>query len=136
MTKKNFNNWIMYHEIHKFARLGFSDTKIAQYLGIDTRTIRKYLNMDEERYEQYLLRLSQRKKILSDYEDFVKGKLSLFEDTSAAQIHDWLKESHEDFPEISPRTVYNFVMYVRQKHNIPFVRPSREYFPIDAYSCL
>ncbi len=131
MTKKNFNNWIMYHEIHKFARLGFSDTKIAQYLGIDTRTIRKYLNMDEERYEQYLLRLSQRKKILSDYEDFVKGKLSLFEDTSAAQIHDWLKESHEDFPEISPRTVYNFVMYVRQKHNIPFVRPSREYFPIE-----
>ncbi len=36
-------------------------------------------------------------------------------------MHDWLKEAHTDFPQISPRTMYNFVMYVCQKNNIPSV---------------
>lgn len=131
MTKKDLNNWIMYHELHRLQRLGFSNAKIAQYLVMDARTVRKYLNMGEEEYEQYLLESHQRKKVLSGYEDFVADKLSTFQDTSAAQIHDWLKEAHTDFPEVSARTVYNFVMFVRHKHNIPFVSIGREYFPIE-----
>lgn len=130
MTKKDLNNWIMYHELHKFQRLGFSNAKIAQHLVMDARTVGKYLEMDQEGYEQYLLRSCQRKKRLSDYEGFVADKLSTFQDTSAAQVHDWLKESHVDFPDVTPRTVYNFVMFVRQKHNIPFVSIHREYFPV------
>jgi len=131
MTKRDLNNWIMYHELHKFKRLGFSNAKIAQYLVMDARTVRKYLNMGEEEYEQYLLESCQRKKILSGYEGFVADKLSTFQDTSTAQIHDWLKEAHTDFPQISPRTIYNFVMSVRQKYNIPYVGGYREYFPIE-----
>ena len=131
MTEKNFNNWIMYHELHRLQRLGFSNSKIAKYAVMDTRTVSKYLYMSEEEYEQHIIRSCERKKILSDYEDFVASKLSAFEDTSAAQIHDWLKEAHVDFPEVPPRTVYNFVMFVRQKHNIPFVRIPREYFPVE-----
>jgi transposase len=131
MTKKDLNNWIMYHELHRFHRLGFSNAKIAQFLVVDIRTVRKYLNMTEREYEHYLLQLCQRKKILSRYENFVSEKLSLFQDTSTAQIHDWLKEAHNDFPEVTPRTVYNFVMFVRQKYNIPFIRSIRDYFPIE-----
>lgn len=131
MTKKDLNNWIMYHEIQKLNRLGFSNAKIAQRLAMDARTVSNYLKLDEQGYEQHLLRLGRRKMILAMYEDFVADKLSLYEDTSAAQIHDWLKEAHASFPEVSPRTVYNFVMFVRQKHNIPFVRAFREYFPIE-----
>lgn len=131
MTQKNFNYWIMYHETHRLSRLGFTPSKIAGYMGIDARTVRKYLNMDEEQYEQHLIRLSQRDKKLSAYEDFVVNRLSQFKDTSAAQMHDWLKEAHKDFPQVSPRTVYNFVMFIRQKHNIPCERPMRDYFPIE-----
>jgi transposase len=98
---------------------------------MDARTVKKYLNMSETGYEQYLNSSCERKKILSDYENFVFEKLSTFQDTSAAQIHDWLKEAHIDFPEASPRTVYNFVMYIRQKYNIPYVQNHRDYFPID-----
>lgn len=121
----------MYHEIHKLNRLGFSNAKIAQHLAIDARTVSKYLKLDEQGYEQQLLQSGRRKMILSAYEDYVADRLSIYEDTSAAQVHDWLKEAHNDFPEVSPRTVYNFVMFVRQKHNIPFVRAFREYFPIE-----
>jgi len=131
MTIKDLNNWIMYHEIHKLERLGFSKSKIACYLVLDARTVSKYLQMKEDDYENYLLECQQRNKVLSPYEIFVKDKLIEFQDTSTAQIHDWLKEHHPDFPEITPRTVYNFVVFVRQKHNIPFVKLSREYFPVE-----
>ena len=131
MTLKDLNNWIMYHEIHHLERLGFNKSKIARYLVMDVRTVHKYLQMTEEDYENYLLAVEQRDKVLASYEAFVKDRLSQFQDTSTAQIHDWLKEHHPDFPEVSPRTVYNFVMFVRQKHNIPVVKVCREYFPVE-----
>ncbi len=131
MANKNFNNWIMYYEINKLQRLGLSTLKIGRYVGLDARTVNKYLQMSEQDYEQYLLLGGERNKVLSPYEDFVKGKLSQFQDTSSAQIHDWLKEHHPDLPNISQRSVYNFVMFVRQKHNIPLVQIEREYFPVE-----
>ena len=134
MTKKDINSRIMYHEIHRLSRIGFSKTKIAHFLVLNIRTVSKYLNMSEEEYEQFLIRKSERNRILSPYEGFVVNKLERFPDTSTAQIHDWLKEYHPDFPEVGPRTVYNFVMFVRQKHNIPYVPVTREYFPIEELS--
>ena len=131
MTKKDLNNWIMYHEINKLNRLGFSKAKIADYLVMDSRTVKKYLAMTEQDYELYLLACSQRNKVLASYELFIKQRLSEFQDTSTAQVHDWLKEHYPDFPEVSARTVYNFVMFVRQTHNLPFVKSKREYFPVD-----
>lgn len=131
MTNKHFNNWIMYHEIHRLARMGFSASRIANYLVLDSRTVRKQLLMSEQDFEQHLFNTQQRAKILSPYERFISGKLSDFPDTSAAQIHDWLKEFHPELPKVSSRSVYNFVMFVRQKYNIPFVRITREYFPVE-----
>lgn len=131
MTGKDLNNWIMYHEIHQLARLGFSKAKIARYLVLDARTVGKYLSMSEDDYERFLSGQSQRTKKLSGYEGFVTDKLVEFPDTSAAQMHDWLKEHHPDFPRVSPRTVYNFVMFVRASRNIPVATIQRDYFPVD-----
>lgn len=131
MTKKDINNWIMYYEIHKLSNLGLKKAKIARYLGIDVRTVGKYLALTESAYEQCLLEKRYRNKILSPYQIFVKDKLEQFPETSAAQIHDWLKEHYADFPKVSPRTVYNFVMFVRQTYNIPYVKPVRDFFPIE-----
>ena len=75
MTKKDLNNWIMYYEIHKLKRLGFSISKIGRHLVIDERTVNKYLQMSEQDYEHFLIFYTERKKILSPYENFVKEKL-------------------------------------------------------------
>jgi IS30 family transposase len=131
MTKKDFNNWFMYHEIHKLSRLGFSIAKIANYIAINPRTVSKYLKMNEIEYERFLIHACKRTKTLETYETFVAEKLTDYPDTSAAQVHDWLKEHHPDFPLVTPRTVFNFVMFVRQKHNIPFEPQYREYFPVE-----
>lgn len=121
----------MYHEIQKLSRLGFSKAKIAGYVVMDPRTVSRYLSMSEEEFFKYLDRQHARTKVLDAYEGFVKEKLKLYPDTSTAQIFDWLKESHADLPDVSTRTVFNFVMHVRQKHNIPFESTGRTYFPVE-----
>lgn len=130
MTQKDINNWIMYQEIHRLSRLGFSAPKIARYLVLDTRTVKKILAMTDQDYEKSLLKAEQRTKTLTPYESFVHDKLKLYADTSAAQMHDWLKESHPELPSVSQRSVYNFVMFVRQKYNIPFESITRDFFPV------
>jgi len=131
MTTKDINNWIMYHEIHKLSRSGFKKAKIASYLGLDVRTVDRYLSMSEAQFEHFLQCAQNRKKVLSPFKTFVKVNLEKFPDTSAAQMHDWLKEHYLDFPDVSPRTVYNFVMHVRQAYSIPFVKQERDYMPVE-----
>lgn len=131
MTEKTLSKWIMYHEVHHLSRLGFSRARAARYLGLDSRTAKRYLNMSEAEYEQCLLKTSERTKLLFRYEDFVKEKLSEYPETSTAQIHDWLKEHYKDFPQVCQRTVYNFVTFVRQTHNIPYVHINRDFFPVE-----
>ena len=128
MDKRTINDWIMYHEVHRLLRLGFSLTKVAKYLVLDWRTAKKYADMSEEQYERFLLSKAKRSRILEPYEGFVLSKLREYPDTSAAQILDWLKENFQQLPEVNPKTVYNFVMAVRQRHQIPVVPvPSRHF---------
>ncbi|MBF6607050.1 MAG: transposase, partial [Chloroflexi bacterium] len=73
-----------------------------------------------------LLKSSERKKELAPYEDFVRDRLKQYPDTSSAQMHDWLKENHEGFPKLNPKTVFNFVHFIRNKHNIPKLAAQRQ----------
>jgi transposase len=126
-----FNKLMMYHEIHKMKRDGFSDSRISRELVMSRHTVKRYLSMSEEDYNIFLEKQSNRKRELQPYEDFVKTKLETYPDTSASQMHDWLKEHYSSFPKVSPKTVYNFVMWVRQKYGIPKTTVGREYSIIE-----
>ena len=68
---------------------------------------------------------------MDSFESFVKDRLTAHPAASAAQVHDWLKEHHKRFPVISAKTVYNFVMAIRQKYSIALEEPAREYFVVE-----
>ena len=121
------NNWIVYHEIHRLKRDYMKASQIASYLVMDKRTVKKYLAMSEKDYIEYQRALSKRAKKLEDYEVFVKERIEACLDASAAQVHDWLKECHPDFTEVSVKTVYNFVLYVREKYKLIKEFEIREY---------
>ncbi|MFV8344454.1 IS21 family transposase [Flavobacterium sp. XS2P39] len=121
------NKLMTYHEVHRMDREGFSVTKIADYLGMNWRTAKRLLKLSEDEFEQELTKPKGRKKTLEDYTEFVKGKLEIHADTSAAQMHDWLKECHQDFPEVSQKTIFNFVHSVRTTYNILKTEAVREY---------
>jgi len=131
MTKQELNYWMIYHEIHQMKRDGSSMRRICQKLALNFRTVKKYLSMSEQEFFQRLESQKHRYKKLAPYEDFVKGKLDLFPETKAAQMHDWLKENYVDFPTSCEKTVYNFVMYVRQKYSIPLQPVNRDFFPVE-----
>jgi transposase len=118
---------IVYHQIHKMHRDGWKISRIASFLVINRRTVNKYLAMSEEDFIAFQESVKNRKKELAPYEGFVKIKLEKYPQTSAAQMHDWLKEHYDHFPEVSSKTVYNFVMWVRQQHNIPKTGDHRDY---------
>ena len=46
--------------------------------AIDKRTIKKYLNMNEEKYMEFIEKQLARTKLLDKYEDFVKTRLEDF----------------------------------------------------------
>ena len=125
-----FNQLIMYHEIHQQKRSGKHPSQIASFLGMDTRTVKKYLAMSEQEFDVYQVKLEQRTKKLVEYEDFVCSRLTACPEASSAQVHDWLKECHPDFEEVSIKTVYNFVLFVRGKYRIPKVFDARQYTPV------
>lgn len=125
--KDYLNKLIMYHEIHQQYRNGISKNKISNHLGVNRRTVDRYLQMSEEEYDIFLAKQRERKKELIAYEEFIRSKLVLYPETSAAQMHDWLKEHYSCFPKVCPKTVYNFVMWVRQTHNIPKAHPMRDF---------
>jgi IS30 family transposase len=118
---------MMYHLIRQMDHEGHSITKIAESFGINWRTVKRFLSMTEQEYVYELENGQPRKRSLEPYEGFIKDKLTTFGDTSAAQLHDWLKEHHPGFPLVSQKTVFNFVHFVRNKYNIPKAEAVREY---------
>ena len=122
---------IMFHEIHRLKREGFSDAWIARFLVLNRRTVKKYLNMSEEEYLSFKDSGQPRKKLLSPYEEFVRIRLEECPEASAAQVHDWLKEHFEDIIEVNEKTVFNFVLTVRNKYDIPKLFDYRDFGRIE-----
>jgi transposase len=131
MDQKTLGDWIMYYEVHRFLREGHSIASIASIILINRRTVVKYAGMTEAEYEAFLISKLKRSKVLDNYAPFVRDRLMAHPAASAAQVHDWLKEHHPDFPAVSPKTVYNFVLAVRQQYDIPLEVASREYFVVE-----
>ncbi len=130
MDKKAIVNWIMYHEVQRLIREGLSFAAIGKALVMDQRTVKRYSRMNEAEYACFLESKEMRGKLLTPYESFVHDKLIAHPAVSAAQMHDWLKEYYPDLAHTAPKTVYNFVMALRQKYNIPLEEVSREYFVV------
>lgn len=131
MDKKTIGDWIMYHEIKQLLRQGQSFSSVAQITGIDRRSVKKYASMSEAEYSAFLDNKESRVRLLTAYEAFVKDRLLDAPAASAAQVHDWLKEHHPLLPKTSPKTVYNFVMAIRQKYQIALENPGRDFFIVD-----
>lgn len=118
---------LMYHQVQQLFSEGYSIARISSITGLHWRTVDKYVGMSQQEFERLQESQWDRKKLLQPYEQFVRGKLELYRDTSAAQMHDWLKEHFSDFPKVNPKTVFNFVQWVRSNHNLPVLPQSRDY---------
>ncbi|WP_154665627.1 DDE-type integrase/transposase/recombinase [Saccharicrinis fermentans] len=109
----------MWYKVKEFSSQGLNQSQIKLELGIDRGTVRKYLSMSEAQFLAWISTPRRMPKKLNEYYNFVKELLERGPYLSAAQIEDRLKEHYSDLPNVSSKTVYNFVQTVRKEQNIP-----------------
>ena len=119
----------MYYAIHSMNNEGFSKRKIAEKLEIDFRTVRKYLAMTPDEFDEKIFS-KEKQRQLDLYEGIVTDWLKQHPDMTAAQVYDWLKEHYQ--VAVAERTTRRFVEGLRKKHAIPKTKGSiRQYEAIE-----
>ena len=68
---------MVYHEIHRMKREGYSLSKISRTVLMDRRTIRHYLSLSEAGFDLFMERQAERKKDLLSYEIFIRAMLKI-----------------------------------------------------------
>lgn len=124
---------VMWYKCKEKSGMGLTKAQIARELGLDVKTVRKYLRMT---YEEFRASNSYKRmymRVLDPYEEMVKEWLNAHSDLSSSQIHDWLRERYDRLPEVNSKTVYNYVKYIRAKYNItkPTQSKTRQYTRIE-----
>jgi transposase len=108
----------MWYKVKEFKSKGLHCTQIAQELGLHRHTVEKYDKMTLDEFQSSQSYEREFKYKLDEYEEEVQSELSSMPFLSSRQKHDHLRERHCDFPEVSDKTVFNFVMRIRRKYGI------------------
>ena len=111
--------YLMWYKVKELFSNGLKRTQISSVLGLHRQTVSKYLSMSEEEFRSSQSYDRHYGHMLDAYESFVVNELSLWPFLSAPQIHDRLRENFRDLPDVTAKTVFNFVSRIRHTHNIP-----------------
>lgn len=108
----------MWYKVQELTSEGLNKSQIRQETGLDRATIRKYQQMDENAFHEWIQTKSHLPRKLKAYRQQVRQMLERAPYLSAAQVEDRLKETHVDLPQVHSKTVYNFVQAIRREHDI------------------
>ena len=111
--------YLMWYKVNELFSNGLKRTQISSVLGLHRQTVSKYLSMSEEEFRSSQSYDRHYGHKLDAYEPFVVNELSLWPFLSAPQIHDRLRENFRDLPDVTEKTVFNFVNRIRLTHDIP-----------------
>ena len=116
---------VMWYKVNELFSNGLKFTQISQKLGIDRHRVSHYHQMSEAEFLMSDAYQRSYNRKLDTYESFVLNELRICPGFSSKQIEDHLKEHYGDvLKEVCSKTVYNYVMYIREKYSIP--KPSQE----------
>ncbi|MBB5441395.1 transposase [Pedobacter sp. AK017] len=109
----------MWYKVKELFETGLNISQIRKETGLDRGTIRRYLNMDEQSFHEWIKRPRRLPKKLAQYHTFVRKRLENQPYLSSAQIEDKLKEHFPDLPLVHSKTIYNFVKSIREQYKLP-----------------
>lgn len=110
---------IIWYKVKELKSKGLHCAQIAHELGLHRHTAEKYVRMTLEEFRASQAYERDFKHKLDIFEEEVKKKLIKAPYLSCRQVHDHLREGHADFPEVREKTVFNFLMRIREKYRIP-----------------
>jgi transposase len=108
----------MWYKVKELQSNGLNKSQIAIEVGIHRKTVRKYLNMNEEDFHKWIKQGRNLPKKLQLYHQYVYKLLDAYPYLSAAQVEDRLKENFSDLPSVHSKTVYNFTESIRLRYGI------------------
>lgn len=119
-----------YQLIRKSRDQGLTIHAIAQKLGRDRKTVRKYYRMDQDEFLSRLEAAAERGKVFATYRDEIVEIYSNHPDKPvySAGIYDYLVEKHGSLPG-SERTLRNYLSYLKMSGALPRGK-GREYKPV------
>lgn len=121
--------WMVYNEIHRLRKEGFSNSAISRKLKISRNRVIDYGKMKPDEFFKFTLSLQTRSKKLDPYRDQILEWLKEHPDLSGAQIFDWLQEKLE-VDSVTEGTVRNFVNELRELHSLPKFNVERSYMAV------
>ena len=121
---------MIYQEVHRLKKMGFSNSKIAKKLQISRNRVIDYLNMSPDAFADFIASLQNRTKKLDPYHSVILTWLKDHPDATSAQIYDWLQDKY-DIQSVAENTVRNYVNHLREHHHIPKETVSRVYGAVD-----
>lgn len=110
---------VMWYKVKELKSNGLNCVQIAHELGVHRQTVMKYEKMALDEFQASQAYERDFKHKLDIYEEEVKDELFDKPYLSCRQVHDHLRERHADFPNVNGKTVFNFVMHIRNKYGIP-----------------
>ena len=118
----------MWYKVNELSRKGYSQSQISLALCVNRATVHRYQSMSEADFNDFLHKEAQRHGCKLDaYRDFIIQELRDAPFLSSMQVLDHLKEHFPDLPVVSEKTVYNYVMRIREEEGIPKqVEPTRQ----------
>jgi len=117
---------MIYIEIHRLYKEGFSKSAISRKLNISRNRVIDYLNKSPEDFEEFLSSLRTREKKLDLYQREILDWLREYPDLTGAQVYDWLEEKL-GVKNVSENTVRNYLNEMRDFYHIPKTNVSRTY---------
>lgn len=108
----------MWYKVKELKSTGLNCVQIAHELGLHRQTVMKYDKMSLDKFQSSQSYERDFKYKLDIYEEEVKKELIRAPYLSCRQVADHLREHHPDFPAVSEKTVFNFVMRIRGKYGI------------------
>ena len=109
---------VMWYKVKELKSKRLHCAQIARELGLHRHTVEKYAKMSLEEFQASEAYERDFKYKLDIFEEEVKNELIRAPYLSSRQVHDHLREHHTDFPTVSEKTVFNFVMRIRDKYQI------------------
>ncbi len=114
----------MWYKVQELTEEGLNKSQISRETGLDRATVRKYQQISEDDFHNWIKQKNNLPRKLIKYHDYVKELLLKAPYLSAAQVEDRLKEHHYGgLPDVHSKTIYNFVQNIRKEYGI--VKPSK-----------
>ena len=116
----------MFAKIKELKQIGYKKLSVATELQIDVKTVRKYWDMTEDEYQEYLASTKTRSRIMTPYKNDILEMLEKYPNITGSVIYDRLREVNEEF-EPSYRSVRLYVSDLREAEGIPTIKTIRQY---------